>query len=420
MDQKLTLPYGHGEVRFSLPSKGYLGTFVPAKAGLNRAQKKVISGALDNPIGTNKLEHLVDATDKVVIVTSDMTRPCPNNILLPPLLERLKRAGVPEQNITVVIGLGLHRKMTTSELRASVGDAVFNQVKVVNHDIDDVVPVGQTSRGTEVEVFKTVVDADFRICVGNVEFHYFAGFSGGAKAIVPGVSSRKTINANHSLMIKDEAVAARLDGNPVREDLEEAVDLIGVDFLFNVTVNEQHEVIDACAGDLVAAHRALCSKLAQTGLVSIPNQVDIAIVSAGGHPKDINLYQAQKGLDNCSAALRDGGVLILLAECLEGFGSDTFQSWITAPKTPADLLADIRKEFVLEGHKAAAIAKVAATCHIFLVTSEKLQQQTMVGIKVFPSVDEALQEAFQITGYDCSYALFPLGASTLPTIAREE
>ena len=416
MGAKVTLPYGDGFHSLNLPKTGHLGTFLPVRQEAGMLEKEIVQGALDRPIGSARLGELVTPGNQVVIVTSDATRPCPNSVLLPPLLERLNTAGIKDEDITVVIALGLHRPMTRVELACSVGDEVFHRVSVINHDINDTVTVGQTRRGTPVEIFRLVVEADFRVCVGNVEFHYFAGYSGGAKAIVPGVAAPITIRNNHSHMIEDNAMAACLEGNPVREDLEEAVSMVGVDFLLNVIVDEQHRVIDAAAGDITEAHQTLCRRLQKAGTVSIPKPLDLAIVSAGGAPKDINLYQAQKALDNCAGVVRQGGVIILVAECKEGYGNDTFRQWMTSGKEPIEVLESIRQDFVLGGHKAAAIAKIASDTKILLVTSEQLSHEQLVGIDVYQDLDAAIREGFRLVGEDAAYAVFPYGASTLPQI----
>ena len=412
------LPYGKGEREVTLPKRGWIGTFLPNKAAGAGGEDQLLWDALENPIGTARLRDLVGRDQRVVIVTSDMTRPCPNHKLLPPVLQELEEAGVSMDHVTVVIALGLHRPMTEAELRESVGAEVYEKVRVINHDAEDVVYVGTTARGTTVEVFREVVEADFRICMSNVEFHYFAGYSGGAKAVVPGTASARTVTENHSHMVKDTAVAALLDGNPVREDLEEAAAMVGVDFILNVIVDEHQRIVDAAAGDVVLAHRELAKRLAREGLVELPRKVDLALVSAGGDPKDINLYQAQKALDNCAGVVRPGGVLILLAECGEGYGSKVFREWMISDKTPQELLDDLKRQFVLGGHKAAAISKVSTWAEIILVTSPVLAEEKMVGMTVTNSLELALQRAQAILGSDFAYAVFPLGASTLPKVVN--
>lgn len=415
------LPYGKSTVKIELPEKGFSGEYYPQRQPFADSESTLIEKALNSPVGTERIEQLVKPGQKVVIVTSDMTRPCPSDILLPPIISRMNKAGVRDEDITIVIALGLHRKMTEDELQKTVGRSIYERIRVLNHDVNDTVYIGTTTRGTPVEIFKPVVEADFRICLGNVEFHYFAGFSGGAKAILPGVASARTIRQNHSHMMEDGAEAACIYDNPVRMDIEEGVNLLGIDFILNVVVDEHHKVVDAAAGDWIKAHRLLAKRLETSGLVLIEEPLDIAIVSAGGYPKDINLYQAQKAIDNCAGVLRPGGKMVLFAECPEKHGSGTFKEWITSGKKPVELVESLKENFVLGGHKAAAISKVVLkTSEIFLVTNKEFAGENLVGIKCFDNPYEAIKEAFNKIGNDARYAVFPLGASTLPKIKRGE
>ncbi len=411
--RKFTLPYGLEELTVELPDEGYQGTFLPSKGSRAGSAQELLACALQNPVGCPRLEQLAQCKKKVVIVTSDLTRPCPNAVILPPLVSALNAAGVMDEQISIVIALGLHRKMTEAELEQSIGEDLFSRIRVLNHDINDVVPFGVTSRGTPVEIFRVVAEADLKICVGSVELHYFAGYSGGAKAIMPGVASKRAIKANHSHMIQKTAAATYLEGNPVREDLEEAVSMIGVDFLLNVIVDEKGRIIHAKAGHVRGAHRELCRILEGESLVPLPNRLDVAIVSAGGYPKDIDLYQAQKALDNCAGVVRPGGAMILLAECGEGYGNETFAKWMRAGKSPQELLEKLKCSFILGGHKAAAIAKVAMAIELYLVTGATLRDETITGLSI-TSWEKALSQICCKYGPAFSYAVFPLGASTLP------
>ncbi len=408
------LPFGHGSVSAEIPSENLIGVFSPRS--LRQAagdEGDLIRRALENPIGSPRLRDLARRGQKVVVVTSDLTRPCPSERLLPPVLDELAAAGIPDDDITIIIGLGLHRPMTEAELRDTVGEAVYRRVRVINHDVRDTVSLGRTSFGTPVEVFRPVVEADFRVCLGNVEFHYFAGYSGGAKAIVPGCASEATVTANHAMMVRPEAQAGRLEGNPVRADLEEATAMVGADFLLNVVVDGEHRIVQAVAGDVKAAHRMGCQWVSQRGKVPIPAPADIVLVSAGGYPKDVNLYQAQKALDNAAYAVRPGGIIILVAECPEGCGNRTFQEWMTSGDTPAALLERIQERFVLGGHKAAAVAVVAQKAQIFFV-SPSMATWRLAGMENYDSLDAALAEAWRRLGIGAKVLVLPEGGSVLP------
>lgn len=411
----ISLPFGHGEVSLSIPADNLLGVFEPLPTEVAGDEAALVRRALDRPIGTPRLRELARPGQRVVIVTSDMTRPCPSDRLLPPVLEELRAAGIPERDISIVIALGLHRPMTPEELEATVGTEVYRRVRVINHNPADTVPLGVTSRGTPVEIFRPVVEASLRICLGNLEFHYFVGYSGGAKAILPGCASAATVTANHAMMVRPEAATGRLEGNPVRADIEEGVAMLGVDFILNVLVDGEHRITGAVAGDVTAAHRAGCAWVAERGMVRVPALADIVVAGAGGHPKDVNLYQAQKALDNAPYALREGGIIILVAECPEGCGNRTFQAWMTEGRSPAEILERIQARFVLGGHKAAAIARVAQSARIFLV-APGVANLPLAGMEHYPSAQAALDAAFRELGPKARVTVLPQAASVLPQV----
>jgi lactate racemase len=413
------LPYGHKTLTASVPAANLQAILTPKESLDTTDEATLLREALKKPIGTPQLRDMVRPGQKVVIITSDLTRPCPSERLLPPILDELASAGVPDSDVTVVIALGLHRAMTESEIETAVGSDIFKRVRVVNHDPQGCVKLGVTLAGTPVEFFRPVVEADFRICVGNLEFHYFAGYSGGAKAILPGCASRATVNANHAMMVRPEAKAARLAGNPVRADIEEGVAMLGVDFILNAVVDVQHRIVAAVAGDVLAAHQRGCEMVADRGLVTIERQADIALVSAGGYPKDVNLYQAQKALDNSAYAVRDGGIIILAAECPEGLGNKTFESWLAEACSPDDMLERIQQEFVLGGHKAAAIAAVLKRKKVYLVSAfpDELVRDCL--LVPFRDLDQAMSAAFGELGSDASVLVLPQGGSLLPAVSDQ-
>jgi nickel-dependent lactate racemase len=309
--------------------------------------------------------------------------------------------------------------MTRDELEAAVGPGVFARVRVINHDPQETVYLGHTPAGTPVEIYRPVVDADLRVCLGNLELHYFAGYSGGAKAILPGCASRATLNANHAMMVRAEAAAGRLAGNPVREDLEAGAALVGADFILNVIVDGQHRIVEAVAGDVTAAHRRGCELVAQRGIVEVAQPADVVLVSAGGYPKDVNLYQAQKALDNAAYAVREGGIIILVAECAEGFGNATCQAWLEETSSPDEVLQRIQQEFVLGGHKAAAIASVLKRAGIYLVSAVPQELARQCGFIPFDSAGAALQSALVELGPGASVLVLPQGGSVLPVVAGQ-
>jgi nickel-dependent lactate racemase len=277
--------------------------------------------------------------------------------------------------------------------------------------------VGHTRRGTPIDVFTNVLRADVRILLGAIEFHYFAGYSGGYKALVPGVCGLETIRHNHRMMTLARAVAGRRVGNPVREDIDEGGALIGADFILNVILDGHKRVMSAVAGHPELAHAAGCAALDRFGRAHIDRAADLVITSPGGYPKDINLYQAQKALDNACHIVRPGGIIVLVAECREGLGHPTFEAWMQEPGGPQGILRRIEREFVLGGHKAAAVAMAMQQAHIFLVSELPPEKVRTMGFQAFFSVNGAVQSALARLGPRPHVAVLPEGSSVLPTVS---
>ncbi len=374
--------------------------------------------ALANPIGTPLLREIVKPGEKIAIVTSDITRPMPTYIVMPALLDELYAAGVAKEDITLVFALGSHRFHTDAERQKLAGERAWNEINVIDGDASDCVHMGVTKAGTPVDVVRVVAEADRSICLGNIEYHYFAGYSGGAKAIMPGVSTRAAIQSNHSMMIREEACAGNITTNPLRQDIEEAGDICGVDFILNVVLDEHKKIIRAVAGDVTQAHREGCAFLDQLYQVKIEKRADIVMVSQGGAPKDLNLYQTQKALDNAKHAIRDGGVIILVGSCKEGLGEHVFEEWLLAAEKPSDLIDRIKQEFRLGGHKAAAIAMVLEHAEIYLVSDLEPEFVKSLFMTPYKTIEEAYQAATEKLGKNASVIAMPYGGSTLPRAAE--
>ncbi|HBV88427.1 nickel-dependent lactate racemase [Desulfosporosinus sp. BICA1-9] len=367
-----------------------------------------INMALRNPVGCKALSELVQPTDKIAIIVSDNTRPVPTYKLLPSILEELHCAGIEEQNITIVFALGIHRRMTTEEEIQVIGREVVGKYKTVQPM--EYVFKGRTSRNTPIEVCREVDEADFLILTGNIEFHYFAGYSGGYKALMPGVSTRDAIQNNHKMMLDPRAAIGCADGNPLREDIEEFGRQFPRTFLVNVVLNSDKEIIHVVAGDPILAHRSGCKVLDQCYKVAVPEFADLVIVSAGGYPKDMNLYQAQKALENAARVTKEGGKIVLVAELREGFGEDIFEDWLMNSSTIDEIISKINEEFILGGHKAAAIAKLLKKHEVLLFSA----LHDDIGRKAFFTPLKDLYELTQGT-FECIY-IIPYGNQTLPEV----
>lgn len=415
---RIQFGFGTGFQEVEIAEENLIGVLEPNQLPEGLVGVAEVQRALANPIGSPPLREVVKAGETVVIITSDITRPMPSYLVLPTLLDELYEAGIKKEDITVVLGLGNHRKHSQEERKKLVGERAFVEVTCIDSDPFDCVRLGVTSSGTPVDIFRTVVEADCRICLGNVEYHYFAGYSGGAKAIMPGVSTPEAIQNNHRQMIKEAACAGRLEGNPVREDIEEAGKICGIDFILNVVLDEQKQIVRAVAGDSIKAHRAACRFLDQLYKKELSEKADIVLVSQGGAPKDINLYQTQKALDNAKHAVKKGGIVILIGSCKEGLGEEVFEEWMTTAPTSSFMIERIEKEFRLGGHKAAAIAMVLEMAEIYLVSDLKDELVESIFLTPMASAQEALDKAIEKLGKDAKVLAMPYGGSTLPYVVE--
>ena len=411
---KIELGYGRGTQTVDVPEENLLKVLTANGMAHERRGEEAVRYALAHPVGAGLLRDDVKPGQKVVIVTSDISRPLPSFDVLPAVLDELYAAGIPKEDITVVLALGSHRGHTEEEKKHLVGERCYAEVRVIDSDPNDCVHLGNTRHGTPVDITRSVAEADYRICLGNVEFHYFAGYSGGYKAIMPGCSTPEAIQVNHKMMVQEAAHAGKLSGNPIREDIEEAGAMLGVHYIVNAVLDEHKKIVYAVAGDVVKAHRVACAYLDRMYRVSIPARADIVLVSQGGAPKDANLYQVQKALDNAKHAVKDGGTVILVGACNEGLGSRVFEQWITTAKSPRALIERVHEKFELGGHKAAAIAQVMERAEVCLVSEMAPDFVRSIFFTPMPSAAEALAYAFEKHGKDATVIAMPFGGATLP------
>lgn len=414
----MVLEFGFGTSTqvVEVPEKNLMGVLHANSVETDLTGEAEVRRALENPIGSPRLREIVKPGEKIAVVTSDITRPMPTYKVMPALLDELYAGGVRPEDITLVFALGSHRHHTDEERRKLAGERAWAEIKCVDCESGDCVHMGTTKAGTPVDVTRVVAEADRRICLGNIEYHYFAGYSGGAKAIMPGVSTRDAIQSNHSMMVRPEACAGALETNPLRMDIEEAGAICGIDFIVNVVLSEHKEILRAVAGDSVKAHRAGCAFLDTLYLKELPHGADIVLVSQGGAPKDMNLYQTQKALDNARHAVNKGGIIILIGSCKEGLGEKVFEEWMTKSPSPASMIERIGRDFQLGGHKAAAIAMTLEKAEVWLVSDMEPAFVRSIFLNPQPSVQTALDRAFEKLGPDASVLAMPFGGSTLPRI----
>lgn len=413
---KVRLGFGTTTQEVDIPDKNLIDILIPNEVVHTLSGEEEVRRSLSCPIGSQHLKKIIKPGEKIVIVTSDITRPMPTYVVMEPILEELYEAGAKKEDITLVFALGSHRCHTESERIKLVGEKVYNEILCIDGDINDCVHMGTTFHGTPVDIVRTVAEADRRICLGNIEYHYFAGYSGGAKAIMPGVSTRNAIQSNHSMMIDPLACAGNLVTNPLRKDIEEAADICGVDFILNVVLDSNKNIIKAVAGDVKKAHIEGCRFLDSLYQKNIDERADIVIVSNGGAPKDLNLYQTQKALDNSKHAIKDGGTIILVGSCIEGLGEKTFEEWLIEAKTPEELIVRIKSDFKLGGHKAAAIAMVMEHAEIYLVSQMEPNLVKSLFMEPYENVQSAFDAALRKKGEDSTVIVMPYGGSTFPVM----
>jgi nickel-dependent lactate racemase len=375
---KIKIPYGKTEVYLNVPDKNLNEIISVSNSGQkNPDEDFIIKRALSNPVRSGRITELASNKRSACILVSDVTRPCPSFKFLPYIIDELNSGGI--HDIKVVFGLGIHRKQTVAEKIRLAGNYAAKKAELLDSDSSKCRLIGCTSRGTPVEIFEEVLDADILMATGNIEYHYYAGYSGGAKALMPGVSSHKAIVKNHSLMSSVNASAGNFASNPVRMDIEEAGMIAGIDFIFNVTLDDSNNIIDAVSG---ANNEAFIEGIKRYDLISgkkLKERSDIVIVSPGGYPKDINLYQSHKALENVQEIVTPGGKLVLLAECCEGFGQETFKKWSNKVRDFSFLKKKIEKKFVFGIHKVLAISKILLNTEVFLYSGLSKKETEEIG-----------------------------------------
>jgi len=411
------LPYGKTEVCARIPTRNFLGSIEPKEKSGVKDSRAEIERALSQPIGTERLRKIAKAGNKVAIVVDDATRATPSYLMIPPLLDELNQAGVKDEDVTVIFGCGTHRHVTPEEKEKLIGKEALERVKAVNHECEteDQIYLGKTSRGTEVHVNKVFAEADVKILAGDVNLHYYAGYGGGRKSVLPAVSSVETIQQNHALMLHPKASTGVLDENPVHEDMTEAAKLAKVDFILNVVTNSKNEVVKAFAGDLEQAFLEGTKLVDEMYKVPIEQRANIVVVSAGGYPYDINFYQATKGIHNSLEAVKRKGVIVLVAECPEGHGNEVFSKWMEKFTDLKRIEREISKRFVLGGHKAYYLTKALQKVSIILVSvMPDYYAVNTFKLRTATALNDALRDAFELVGKNAKVYVMPHGSDTLP------
>lgn len=411
--------YGDQMIDCRLDEKRIIGELHMAETPVIEDPEAAIKEALAHPIDSKPFKELFKAGETVAIIANDTTRIANTHVFMPIILDELNEVGIPDENIKIVFALGTHRDMTEAEMISEVGMEAAGRVAMYNSSAkkkEDFVHVGTTSFGTDVWLNRHVVEADHIICTGSVVHHFFAGFGGGRKAILPGVASYETIRQNHSLMLDDKATLGHLEGNPIYDDQMEGVAMCPPTFLLNVVLNGEKEFTGVFAGHYISAHKAACDFVNSQNGVVIERQAPIVIASTGGYPKDINIYQSQKTMDNAVRAVAPGGVVILLAECREGSGSPIFDQTVNDFHSIQAIEDSVRHDFQIGRHKAYAVTRLMKKADFYLMSSLDDDYARKVFFTPVHSLEEALKLAEAKLGNDAEILLMPHGSYTVPIL----
>lgn len=417
---RFDLPYGTTTIHFNLPdllSVDYLEpTPCPAITNIDQA----IRQALDHPIGAKQL-NAHQKVKTIAIAINDKTRPVPHNILLPHLISKLEALGFSKKNIKFYIASGTHRPMPPEEYALVLPEQLLKKYPVIAHDCDNstFLNLGETSRNTPIEINADFANADVKIVVGNIEPHHFMGYSGGVKSAAIGLASRKTINKNHAMITDPNARSGLFDTNPMRQDIEEIGHKINIQYAFNTVLNQQKEIVNVLFGDPFTVINEAIPFVNKIYEVQVECPYDMLIVSPGGHPKDINLYQSQKAITHAASITKDTGWVILLAACPEGPGSAGYEAFIKGKASQQEIL-DVFSEtpFTVGPHKAFQIARDAVRVQLVLIS--EMPPQQVKGLLLTPSTVPLLNQLLDFIVNrlpdNARIAVMPMGTSTMPRI----
>lgn len=405
---KVKIPYSKRFLEVEIPDRNLLA-ILESKAHafkVKNSQEEIVNEALDNPIGSVKLEELVKEKKNIVIITSDHTRPVPSKITMPILLKRI-RAVNPKIDITILIATGFHRPTTNEEMINKFGQDIVDNEKIVIHvstDYSTVVHVGTLPSGGELLLNKIAMEAELLIAEGFIEPHFFAGFSGGRKSILPGVASAKTVMANHcsEFIASEYARSGVIENNPIHIDMLYAAKEAKLAFILNVVIDSEKKIISAFAGDSELAHVKGCKFVMELASVKAV-KADIAISSNGGYPLDQNLYQSVKGMTAAEATCKDGGVIIMVSACNDGHGGQSFYDNIANAKSPREVLDKVlkvgRNETLPDQWEFQILARILDKFTVILVSDlcdpEMIKKMHMEHAATF---EEALERALKIKG----------------------
>ena len=414
------IPYGKGEMEIQIPKKNFVAALMPQyKPGL-KDEAGAVRKALENPIGTKRLKEIARGRKNAIIVVNDITRPTATYKLLPPLIQELKEGGMKEDQIQFLVATGTHRDNTKEELAGMLGKEIMDRFKVVNHHCQDdeiMVDLGKTSGGIPVVINRLFWEAELKITTATIAPHQGAGFSGGRKSVLPGIASLATLKQHHGFSMRsDKPAMGWVEGNKFHENALEAAKMAKTDFIINTVQNHRKEITQVVAGDVEKAWLEGVKASREIFEVRVPHPVDIVITTPGGFPKDIDLYQSQKSMASSELVVKEGGTVILLAECKDGVGARGFYEWMSAATCPQDVI----DRFIREGYSiGASKAWLFSRClkrSDLIVVSKHIDVKTLKEMftQRADTFDRAIQMALAKHGENAQIILLKNGSDMIP------
>lgn len=420
---EIKLPYSKSGMDINIPDVNMIKVLQSKAHDFKTefSESEIVENALDNPIGSKKLEELVKNKKNMVIITSDHTRPVPSRITLPIMLRRIRNSN-PNIDIKIIISTGCHRPSTREELIYKMGEEIVDNEKIIMHfatDDEAMVKVGILPSGGDLIVNKQIIETDLLIAEGFIEPHFFAGFSGGRKSVLPGVASAKTIMYNHCSEFIDSPYArtGNLKNNPIHNDMLSAAKSVNLAFILNVAIDKDKKVIGAFSGDVKEAHESGCEFVTKLSKVDAVD-ADIVVSTNGGYPLDQNIYQTVKGMTAAEATCKEGGVIIMVSACNDGHGGKSFYDNVANASSPTEILENVRKiskdKTIPDQWEFQILARILEKFTVIMVTD--LCDPNMIKnmhMQHANSFDEALKMAFDIKGNNAKVAVIPDGVSVI-------
>ena len=414
---KIKIPYGKGTVEIEADDDRVLGVIEPNPVYTGDEAATIRKG-IQSPINSKSFDEFIEDAKDLLFIINDHTRPTPTAKILDVIYDAVK-----DKDVKFLIATGIHREPNEDELSFIFGNyRTILKDRIYVHESrkdEDMVYLGTSSAGTEMYVNRLMVEAHKVVAIGSVEPHYFAGYTGGRKSFLPGIASYKTIEQNHKHALYHQAKALVLEGNPVHEDMVDAIKTIKGKEIFSIqtVLNRERRIYSCTSGHIHDSFLVAIDKAHEVFCVDVKEKADI-VVSVVGFPSDVDLYQSQKALEHGKLALKEGGIIILVSECRDGVGEETYFNLLSSSKTPKEVIEKIEQGYKFGYHKAAKIAEVATWAEIWGVTGLKDKDMERAFIKPFSSVQQAIDKALERKGEEAKLLFLMDGSLTVPKITN--